>query len=581
MSQLFDKFKFNNTTYAVRTVYPVKGTQTATTASWTGNIDIDALYDGLTIAYYLPRTSASNVTLTLTLSTGTKTAAVPVYVTGESRMTTHYAAGSTVLLTYYSAGSISVNGTATTAARWTGADYWNSNTYDRTYLSNSGYKAGSSAIVAANIITANASGLYQHLKSGAAFDITMPILYTGAATAANTVSNNGYITIPFTITTTQSITLTPYKPIYIKGFLNGTTFTPISTTPLTQTVPTSQDSYQYMLLGYATTATVAYLLPSHQIYSYNGGKFSLYSKLDYDVVSDKLLDHDIDISLLSTSIGPEFETTKAYKAGDLVLYQCHLHRFKTAHSAGAWNNSHVDPVSVTELIKEATDGVVYTGTSPINVSGSVISHANSGVTAASKGDTANQTPGFGSTFKVPSGTVNATGHLTAFAEHTVKIPNTQATTSTHGLMTTDHVYKLNTAYSWANEAEMKADELITHTTLYDGTANFSTLSTGGGSNVYMRLYKLGRMIFVIYRSGTKVHTVNEVLFTISKKYRPIAGVNVPFVLNASGYGIAKITTGGECSVVYISSSASTMIHFIAFYATHETIDDGTVDDTLF
>ena len=74
----------------------------------------------------------------------------------------------------------------------------------------------------------------------------------------------------------------------------------------------------------------------------------------------------------------------------------------------------------------------YTATSPVVVTGTVISHANSGVTAASKGDTSNQTPGFGGTFKVPSGTVNATGHLTAFADHTVKIPDTAATTSAAG-----------------------------------------------------------------------------------------------------------------------------------------------------
>lgn len=150
----------------------------------------------------------------------------------------------------------------------------NSNTYDRTYLSNSGYKAGSTAIVAANIITANSSGLYQHLKSGAQFDITMPILYAGSACNANTVNNSGHICIPFTITTTQSITLTAYKPIYIKGTLAGKLFTPVSTTPLTQTQPTSADGYEYMFLGYATTTTVAYLLPEHPIYAYTGGAFT-------------------------------------------------------------------------------------------------------------------------------------------------------------------------------------------------------------------------------------------------------------------------------------------------------------------
>lgn len=85
----------------------------------------------------------------------------------------------------------------------------------------------------------------------------------------------------------------------------------------------------------------------------------------------------------------------------------------------------------------------YTGTSPISISGTGISHAASGVTAASKGDTSNQTPGFGSTFKVLSGTVNATGHLTAFAEHTVKIPNAAATTSAAGLMSATDKSTLN------------------------------------------------------------------------------------------------------------------------------------------
>lgn len=89
----------------------------------------------------------------------------------------------------------------------------------------------------------------------------------------------------------------------------------------------------------------------------------------------------------------------------------------------------------------------YTGTSPITVSGTTISHAASGVTAASKGDTTNQTPGFGDTFKVLSGTVNGTGHLTAFAEHTVTIPSAIASATTNGLMSSTDKGRLN----WIND----------------------------------------------------------------------------------------------------------------------------------
>lgn len=99
--------------------YSVKGTQNTTTATWTGVLDgVGALEDGLTIAYYLPTTSANNVTLNLTVS-GTPTGAIDVYFNGDTRMGTQYPAGSTILLTYYSANSISIDGTTITTARWT------------------------------------------------------------------------------------------------------------------------------------------------------------------------------------------------------------------------------------------------------------------------------------------------------------------------------------------------------------------------------------------------------------------------------------------------------------------------------
>ena len=77
-------------------------------------------------------------------------------------------------------------------------------------------------------------------------------------------------------------------------------------------------------------------------------------------------------------------------------------------------------------------------------SGSVtITHQNSGVTADTYGDSTNQTPGFGGTFKVNSETVNATGHVTAASSHTVTIPDTVATEDNSGLMSAEDKAKLN------------------------------------------------------------------------------------------------------------------------------------------
>ncbi|MDL2301479.1 phage tail protein [Lachnospiraceae bacterium OttesenSCG-928-D06] len=247
------------------------GTQTSTTASWTGIAsNIDRLYDGLTIRFWLPYTSASNVTLNLTLKDGNSTGAINCYYGGTTRLGTHYIAGNIVTLTYIVNKSIS--GTNYTGW-WADANY-DSNNYDRFRYQQS-IKCGTTAIATGNIIVGN-NGLYQHLKLGKPFDVTYPILYAASAISANGTGTNNYLIYYFTITTTQALALTAYKPVYIKGTLSGTIFTPISTVPLTQAVPTTADGYQYMLLGTAYNTTAMYMLPEHQIYEYKDGIFQLY-----------------------------------------------------------------------------------------------------------------------------------------------------------------------------------------------------------------------------------------------------------------------------------------------------------------
>lgn len=88
-------------------------------------------------------------------------------------------------------------------------------------------------------------------------------------------------------------------------------------------------------------------------------------------------------------------------------------------------------------------GSTYAAGTYLTLSGTTINHDNSGVTAGSKGDTTNQSPAFGEDFKVLSGTVDAQGHLTAFAQHSVTIPKDTATTAVDGLMSSDDKTKLN------------------------------------------------------------------------------------------------------------------------------------------
>ena len=67
-----------------------------------------------------------------------------------------------------------------------------------------------------------------------------------------------------------------------------------------------------------------------------------------------------------------------------------------------------------------------TTTSPLSGSGTsgsvALSHASSGVTAASYGPSANTSPGSAGTFTVPQITVNATGHVTSASSRTITMP---------------------------------------------------------------------------------------------------------------------------------------------------------------
>ena len=125
----------NNTTVNLKDayksgIYTVIGTQTATTGSWTGALHgVPALYDGLTIMYYLPYAGSGKATLNLTLDSGSTTGAVNCYYGNATRLTTHYSQGSNIVMTYWSAGSISIDGTATTDNRWiANANYVDGNT---------------------------------------------------------------------------------------------------------------------------------------------------------------------------------------------------------------------------------------------------------------------------------------------------------------------------------------------------------------------------------------------------------------------------------------------------------------------
>lgn len=228
------------------------------------------LYTGVVVSVKFTVTNtAANPTLNIN-----ETGAKPIYYRGAAISAGYLAANRTYMFCY--------NGT-----QWEfiGDVNTDSNTYDRTRFQ--GAVKASAAITAGNIIVGNASG-YHHLKTGGAFDISYPILYAGAAIASAATGTNNYTVIPFVVSTTQSIALTAYKAVYIKGKLNGTVFTPASTAPLTQTVPVIEDGYCYLYLGMAYSVTSMYLMAEHPLYRYVAGAFRESSSIFYDLFADNI-----------------------------------------------------------------------------------------------------------------------------------------------------------------------------------------------------------------------------------------------------------------------------------------------------
>lgn len=137
-------------------------------------------------------------------------------------------------------------------------------------------KCGAEAIAKGTVIVGS-EGEYGSLEPGKAFDITYPILYAASAIEADAIGNDNFTSTVFSVTATQDVALTAYKPVYIKGRISGTLFTP-GTAMLTQEVPvTYLDTFVYILLGTAVTEKEILLVQNHPLYHYWYGGFSQYS----------------------------------------------------------------------------------------------------------------------------------------------------------------------------------------------------------------------------------------------------------------------------------------------------------------
>ncbi len=260
-------------------IYYVQGNTSGTAGTWTGtHAGITSLYAGLTVAYRIGIAGAGTTTLNIN-ALGANTVR---RCTGN--LTTHLPANTIVMLTF-------------DGAYWVWADYTDGNTYDRTYWGNA-ILAGATIYSYKLLMQAFDGKFYPlTLETGTGtsktvslqeFMIGSPVLYyaTTATVAAGAALSNVYSEIPMTTLayTANQGSWVAYLPVYLKGTVlaNGS-FKLDNTTPagfMTQTLPTAEDGFVYMLLGQMYTTTYMRLYQRHPIYQFKNGKLRLYESDD-------------------------------------------------------------------------------------------------------------------------------------------------------------------------------------------------------------------------------------------------------------------------------------------------------------
>lgn len=356
----------NNTTYTVKDayksgIYTVIGTQTAATGTWTGVLHgVHALYDGLTIMYYLPYAGSGNATLNLTLDNGSTTGAINCYYNGGTRLTTHYAQGTNFVMTYWSAGSIKIGGTSTTDDRWmiTSQFYDDSNAYQvRDYYNR--FVAGSNKVFPYTIIMQNADGRWESIVTSSSTGTSkarntrgfrlgqIALMYYNATYNENAILDNATVYETYTsglcdhrysFNTANNSTsgTTANKPVYLVGAINSSDgLFYLDTTWWTQTLPSTADGKLYIYLGDAYDYYRMSFRIHHPVYCYTNGKVRQFAQ-DSATVGGKTIG--------TTSIGSASAGT-AIAADDIT----------------AWTTNTPTAVTKKTVVKTATFNTVVTG----------------------------------------------------------------------------------------------------------------------------------------------------------------------------------------------------------------------------
>ena len=148
------------------------------------------------------------------------------------------------------------------------------------------------------------------------------------------------------------------------------------------------------------------------------------------------------------------------------------------------DHSHPNATSSSNGLMSSDDKAKLDG-----ISSGANAYTHPSYTARTGKPTGNQTPAFGGTATVSQITSDSTGHVTGATDRTIKIPNTEASTTEAGLMSTDDKTKLNGIETSANNythpsyTAKTGKPTANQTPAFGGTATVSQITSDSTGHV--------------------------------------------------------------------------------------------------
>ena len=306
-------------------------------ASWSGNCsEITSLYTGLCIRFIIPSAGHKSGT-TLSINGEEKH---PIIYNASSKLTTQYGANLVLNLTYdEDASATYYNGSTETEVQgvWrTNGEYYSDTNTDYNIGHNQQiYKTDKAAyryvlLLQKNETTLTPVNTTSNSTAGtktlttSEFNPFGDIIYKSstATTSAGGIIPSGVtwtqypINLAYSFNTTN--TLSAQKSVYIVAVPQSNGNVKLHSSPISQTLPTTEDGLVYIYLGQAYSTTNIYLMNNHPVYEFKNGKLRLYVGSFGTMAYENAASYS-SATQVNTALGNKLDTT-AYTPTDLTNY---------------------------------------------------------------------------------------------------------------------------------------------------------------------------------------------------------------------------------------------------------------------